>query len=98
MEIDVEAAAGTEMWICESKWWKDKKASVREVKSLLIKAGFMQKREGPGLKILKVWFFAYDGFTPEAESLMKENGFLWSDRADLDSLLIRVGLKKLPEV
>ncbi len=96
MEIDVEAAAGKEMWICESKWWRGRKAGVKEVESLLFKAELLHKKEGPGLEILRLWFFAHDGFTPEAENLMVEKGVLWSDRDDLDGLLSHVGLKRLP--
>jgi len=98
MEIDVEAAAGKEMWICESKWWKGKKVGVKEVESLLYKGDLLRKKEGPGLRILRLWFFAHDGFTAEAESLMAKKNVLWSDRKDLDALLTHAGLKCLPDV
>ncbi|MFP4307337.1 MAG: hypothetical protein ACLFQQ_08980 [Desulfococcaceae bacterium] len=98
MEIDVEAAAGKEMWICESKWWRGRKVGVPEVESLLRKAELLREKEGPGLQILRLWLFAHDGFTPEAEALMTETGVLWSDRDDLNALLTHVGLKRLPEV
>ncbi len=98
MELDVEAAAGKEMWICESKWWRGRKAGVREVESLLYKADLLREKEGPGLQILRLWFFARDGFAPEAEALMAEKGVLWSDRADLDGLLAYAGLKRLPDI
>ncbi len=98
MEIDVEAAAGKEMWICESKWWKGKKVGVKEVESLLYKGELLQKKEGPGLRILRLWFFAHDGFTQEAEELMTEKGVLRSNREDLDGLLSHAGLKRLPDV
>ncbi|MEE4357815.1 MAG: hypothetical protein V2I97_15215 [Desulfococcaceae bacterium] len=98
MEIDVEAAAGKEMWICESKWRKGKKVGVKEVESLLYKGELLQKKGGPGLRILRLWFFAHDGFTAEAEKYMAEKGVLWSDREDLDGLLSHAGLKRLPDV
>ena len=98
MEIDVEAAAGKEMWICESKWWRGRKAGAKEVESLLYKGRLFQEQKGPGLKILRLWFFAHDGFTPDAEALMAKEGVLWSDREDLDGLLSFAGLKQLPEV
>jgi hypothetical protein len=98
MEIDVEAAAGKEMWICESKWRRGKKAGVKEVESLLYKADLLQKKEGPGLRILRLWFFSHDGFTAEAEELMAKKGILWSDRDDLNALLGHAGLKYLPEI
>ena len=98
MEIDVEAAAGKEMWICESKWLHGKKAGVKEVDSLLYKADLLRKKEGPGLRTLRVWFFSHDGFTAEAQGIMAEKGVLWSDRADLDGLLSYAGLKCLPDI
>jgi hypothetical protein len=98
MEIDVEAAAGKEMWICESKWQRGKKVGVKEVKSILYKADLLQEKEGPGLQILRLWFFAHDGFTEDAQTLMKEKNVLWSDRDDLNALLAHAGLKALPEI
>jgi len=98
MEIDLEAAAGKEMWIGESKWREGRKAGVREVESLLRKGELLREREGPGLEILRLWLFSLDGFTPEAEALMEEKGVLRSDREDLDGLLSLVGLKRLPEI
>ena len=98
MEMDVEAAAGEQMWICESKWWRGRKAGVKEVESLLYKGRMLKENKGPGLEILRLWFFAHDGFTQEAEGLMTENGVLWSDREDLNGLLSVAGLKRLPEV
>ena len=98
MEMDVEAAAGEQMWICESKWWRGRKSGVKEVESLLHKGRLLKENKGPGLEILRLWFFAHDGFTQEAEAMMKENGVLWSDREDLNGLLAVAGLKRLPEV
>ena len=68
------------------------------MESLLYKADLLREKEGPGLRILRLWFFAHDGFTPEAESFMAEKGVLWSDRADLNGLLAAAGLKQLPDV
>ena len=98
MEVDVYAAAGAEIWLCESKWWRGRKAGVPEVESLLRKGERVRADRGDLLETLYLWFFAYDGFTPEAEALMTEKGMLWSDRADLDALLTHLGLKRLPDV
>ena len=98
MEIDVEAAAAKEHWICESKWWHGRKAGHLEVESLLRKAEALKEAEGEGLETMRVWFFAHDGFTNKAEELMKENGMLWSVRDDLDKLLEFVGLRQLPDI
>jgi len=98
MEIDVEAAAAKEHWICESKWWHGRKVCHVEVESLLRKAEVLREEEGEGLETMRVWFFAHDGFTNKAEDLMKEKGVLWSVRQDLDNLLKIVGLRKLPDI
>ena len=98
MEIDVEAAAAKEHWICESKWWNDRKVGYAEVESLLRKAELLREAEGEGLETMRVWFFAHDGFTKKAEGLMKEKGVLWSVREDLDELLKSVGLRQLPDL
>jgi hypothetical protein len=97
MEIDVEAAAAKEHWICESKWWHGRKTGHLEVESLLRKAAALREAEGEGLETMRVWFFAHDGFTKEAEALMFEKGVLWSVRDDLNGLLQLVGLRQLPD-
>ena len=53
---------------------------------------------GEGLQILRLWFFAHDGFTEDAEALMLKNGMFWSVREDLDRLLECLGLRGLPEL
>jgi hypothetical protein len=98
MEVDVYAAAGAEVWLCESKWWRERKVGVKEVESLLRKGDWVREERKDLLETLRLWFFAHDGFTPEAEDLMAEKEMLWSDRSDLDALLAHVGLKTLPDV
>ena len=98
MEINVEAAAAKEHWICESKWWHGRKVGHADVESLLRKAEVLREAEGEGLETMRVWFFAHDGFTKEAEALMLENGVLWSTRQDLNNLLKFVGLRQLPNI
>ncbi|MDL1963837.1 MAG: hypothetical protein LWW98_05775 [Deltaproteobacteria bacterium] len=98
MEINVEAAAAKEHWICESKWWNGRKVGHVEVESLLRKAELLREAEGEGLETMMVWFFAHDGFTNKAEDLMKEKGVLWSVRKDLDNLLKIVSLRQLPDL
>ncbi len=53
---------------------------------------------GEGLRILRLWFFAHDGFTEEADALMREKGVFWSVREDLDGLLKCLRLRELPEL
>jgi hypothetical protein len=98
MEIDVEGGAGKERWICESKWWIGRKVGQAEVESLMRKGNAVKEEVGEGLRILRVWFFAHDGFTGEAEVLMREKGVLWSVRKDLNGLLECLGLRQLPEL
>ena len=98
MEIDVEGGAGKERWICESKWWTSRKVGQAEVESLMRKGNAVKEEVGEGLRILRLWFFAHDGFTEDAEALMLKNGVLWSVREDLDGLLECLGLRELPEL
>ncbi|MCP4692457.1 MAG: hypothetical protein GY859_30720, partial [Desulfobacterales bacterium] len=98
MEVDIYAAAGTEAWMAESKWWSDRKVGRGVVENLLAQADIVKEREGKYLKTLRLWLFAYDGVTGEAEELMRQNGVLWSTRAELDELLKLVNLRKLPEI
>ncbi|MDL1979308.1 MAG: hypothetical protein LWX52_14655 [Deltaproteobacteria bacterium] len=98
MEIDVEGGAGKERWICESKWWQGRKVGQTEIQSILRKGEAVKEEAGKGLQILRLWFFAHDGFTKQAEDLMKEKGMLWSVRDDLDNLLKFVGLRQLPDI
>ena len=98
MEIDVEGGAGKERWICESKWWIDRKVGLAEVQSLMRKGNTVKEEVGEGLRVLRLWFFANDGFTEDAEALMLKNGMLWSVREDLNGLLGCLGLRKLPEL
>ena len=95
-EIDVYAAAGAEVWICESKWWRDRKVGLGEIELFLEKALLTREFEGEGLQQLRCWFFSHSGFTEEAVSLMREERIFFSDRKDLDELLVSAGLRKLP--
>jgi hypothetical protein len=98
MEIDVYAAAGSEVWIAESKWWTGRKVGMHEMDVLLKKAEMVAADIGDELKTLRIWFFAHNGFTEEAEAFMKEKSILWSSRKELDDLLDYVGLRRLPEI
>jgi len=97
-EIDIYAAAGAEVWIGESKWWRGRKVGRTEVETFLRKGEFAREAEGKDLQVLRLWFFAHDGFTEDAEALMLKNGVLWSVREDLDGLLECIGLRRLPEL
>ncbi len=94
-EIDVHGAAGIEHWVAESKWYTDRKVGLELVKKLLNKAALVKKERKPDF--VRAWFFAHNGFTPQAEKFMEDNGVFWSTRADLDALLDEVGLRRLPK-
>ncbi len=98
LELDLEAASGSEMWIGESKWWRGRKAGIKEVRTLLVKARLLRQKEGEGLRTLRLWFFAHDGFTAPAQKLMRAEDVMWSDGQDLNRLLAHAGLKMLPKV
>ena len=61
MEVDVYAAAGAEVWLCVSNWWRGRKAGVPEVESLLAKVRMVRSERGEGLKILRLWFLPMRG-------------------------------------
>ena len=62
------------------------------------KGNIVKEEVGEGLRILRLWFFAHEGFTEDAEALMLKNGVLWSVREDMYELLECLGLKKLPRL
>ncbi len=97
-EVDIYAAAGPEIWMAESKWWSGDKVGTDVVETLLRQAEIVRDRKKEVLKTLRLWIFAHDGVTGPAEELMRQNGMLWSTRADLDKLLETVKLRKLPEL
>ncbi len=98
MEIDVYATAGSELWIGESKWWKDRKVGLNDVKVLHKKAEQVRYFRGDGLKTLRICFFSYSDFTNEAQEFMQENDTLWSSQKELNDLLNYAGLRRLPEI
>jgi len=95
LELDIFATAGLEVWIAQSKWWQEK-VGRPDVKHLLRQAEIIRQRRGEDLETLRIWLFAANGVTTPAKKLMDEQGVLWSDRSDLDELLDRVGLRRLP--
>ena len=97
LELDIHAGAGKEHWIAESKWRKDR-VDRGEVEEFLALAPLVWEHVGKGLRVVRMWFFSYSGFTPEAEELLGQNQILWSDKQDLNRLLDLAGLRRLPEI
>ncbi len=98
MEVDIYGGAATEVWLAESKWRTGKKTGPDAVQKLLRQGELVRQRKGKYLKLLRLWIFAHDGFTRQAERLMAQNNVLWSTREELDELLETVGLRKLPDL
>ena len=67
MEIDVYAAAGSEVWIAESKWWTDRKVGPHDIDILLQKTQWVAADIGDELSTLRIWFFSCSGFTEEID-------------------------------
>ncbi len=97
-EVDIYAAAGPEIWMAESKWWNGGKVGKDVVENLLRQAEIVRNRKKEVLKTLRLWIFAHDGVTGPAEELMRQQGVLWSTRAELNELLEIVKLRKLPDL
>ena len=94
LEIDIHAGAGIEQWVAESKWQQGHKVGVAELKKLLEKAEIVKKDRKT--KLMRIWFFSYEGFSKEALEFMPKQGILWSTKEDLDGLLDYVKLRRLP--
>ncbi len=84
-EIDILGAAGAEQWVCQSKWVKGKKMG----KAVMVRED-MEPLE------IRMWLFAHDGLTKQAEAFARRHGILWSARKEFDELLVYLGLKPLP--
>ncbi|MBV7330969.1 hypothetical protein KFU94_22560 [Chloroflexi bacterium TSY] len=95
-EIDVLASLGGHMWVCQSKWETTKKIGVSTLRGLLEQAEAVQAQDNP--RTLYKWIFAHQGLTQEAEAFARQEGVFWSDRAQLDALLVHLGLRKLPNL
>ena len=95
-EIDIFGAAGSEKWVCQSKWITGKKIGIAVLKEL--KAQGEDVRDGKPHRIIRMWIFAHNGLTKQAEAFAKKHGILWSKRKEFDELLEFLGLRKLPDL
>ena len=95
-EIDLFGAAGSEVWIGQSKWWTNKKVGLKELRDFLTQGEQVQAERSP--RTLKLWLFAYSGLTPKANAFAREHAILWSSKAELNELLHLLGLRELPEL
>ncbi|MCP5088308.1 MAG: restriction endonuclease, partial [Rhodobacteraceae bacterium] len=95
-EIDLFGAAGSEVWIGQSKWWMTKKVGLKELRGFLAQGEQVKAERSP--RTLRLWLFAYSGLTPKAHAFAREHGILWSSKTDLNALLRLLGLRELPEL
>ncbi|MCP4111519.1 MAG: hypothetical protein GY749_39330 [Desulfobacteraceae bacterium] len=94
-EIDVLGAAGTEKWVCQSKWVQGRKMGVEILKTLISQADTVREDMDPD--VIRMWLFAHEGLTKEAEEFAGKHEILWSSRKEFDELLALLGLRQLPE-
>jgi hypothetical protein len=95
-EIDVLGAAWGEQWVCQSKWAQGKKMGLDVLTALWEQGEAVRVEKEPD--VVRLWLFAQDGLTGEAEVYAMEKGILWSSRQEMDELLDYVGLRRLPEL
>ena len=95
-EIDVLGSAGTEQWVCQSKWIKRDKVGVGVLKKL--KAQADRVIEEKNALVARPWIFAHQGLTGQARKFAEENRILWSSRKEFDELLVHLGLRPLPDL
>ncbi len=93
-EIDVLAAAGAEVWVCQSKWWDTERVGGKVLEDLVQQADIVRADMDP--LILRLWLFAYSGLTPEGVAYAQAHGILWSSLSEFNALLQHVGLRQLP--
>ncbi|MCP4105161.1 MAG: hypothetical protein GY749_06440, partial [Desulfobacteraceae bacterium] len=72
------------------------KIGISVLKVLMSQADTIKEDIDP--QIVRMWIFAHDGLTSEAEAFAKEHGILWSSRKEFDKLLEYLGLRKLPDL
>ncbi|QTA82434.1 p-loop domain-containing protein [Desulfonema limicola] len=95
-EIDVLAAAGPEVWVCQSKWVTGRKIGIAVLKELILQAQTAKQDFDP--ETVYMWLFAHDGLTKQAQAFAEKNGIFWSKRQEFDELLEHLGLRKLPDL
>jgi hypothetical protein len=95
-EIDLIGSAGSEVWVCQSKWQTRDKIGVEVLQNLLSQTKIVKEDMDP--QTIRLWLFAYSGLTKQAESFAREHKILWSSDQELNELLSHLGLRPLPEL
>lgn len=95
-EIDVYGAGPSEKWICQSKWVTGQKIGMAAMNELMAQADIVRREKNP--KLIRLWLFAHDGLTPDAEKFAADQDVFWSTRKEFDALLSHAGLRSLPDL
>ncbi|KPA17865.1 ATPase domain protein, prokaryote domain protein [Candidatus Magnetomorum sp. HK-1] len=97
MEVDIYAAADNEIWLIESKCWK-KPVGNDVVLKLFEQSKHVQQRNKEDIRSIKLWIFANEGLTESAKKLCEQHKILWSSKDNLNGLLEKAKLRKLPDI
>ncbi len=95
-DIDLLGAAGSEKWVCQSKWVTGDKIGRGILEELAAQAEVVRRDMKP--EVIRMWIFAHEGLTGPALKFAEENGILWSSRREFDDLLVHLGLRVLPDL
>jgi len=95
-DIDLLGAAGSEKWVCQSKWVTGDKIGRGILEELADQADVVRRDMRP--RVIRMWIFAHEGLTGPARKFAEENGILWSARKEIDELLVHLGLRPLPDL
>ncbi|MCP4107196.1 MAG: hypothetical protein GY749_16920 [Desulfobacteraceae bacterium] len=95
-DIDVLGAAGGEKWVCQSKWVTGRKIGKKILDELVAQADTVRKDMNP--EVIRMWIFACEGLTKQAQAFAEKHGILWSSRKEFDELLVYLGLRPLPDL
>ena len=93
-EIDLYGAAGSEIWIGQSKW-TDERVGIKVLQELHAQGEQVMIEREP--RILRLWVFSCNGLTKEAEEYAQAQGIFWSVKNDLNEIMELLGLRKLPD-
>ncbi len=96
-EIDLLAAAGGYIWVCQNKWWTTQAVGIDVLKELEAQGNLVHQDKEMDVITLTLWLFAYNGLRGDAREYAREHGILWSGKAEMNELLQHVGLRSLPE-
>jgi len=95
-DIDLLGAAGSEKWVCQSKWVTGDRIGRGILEELADQADVVRRDMRP--RVIRMWIFAHEGLTGPARKFAEENGILWSARKEFDDLLVHLGLRPLPDL